>query len=51
MVIKVNNAFTKRMLVEDVIIQGSVWGSISCTNMIDRLKRAKLKRNPSKIPL
>ena len=38
--IKINNKLTKRILVKDVIMQRSVWGSIKCTTMMDRLNKA-----------
>ena len=41
--IKVNNKLTKRISVKDVIMQGSVWGSIKCSTMVDRLNKAMMK--------
>ena len=40
--IKMYNKLTKRMHVKDVIMQGSVWGSLKCTTM-DRLNKAMTK--------
>ena len=57
--IKVNNKLTKRIPVRDVIMQGSVWGSIQCTTMLDKLNKVMLKedhlkylyRNDPNIPI
>ena len=46
--IKTNNKLTKRIPVKDVIMQGSVWGSIKCTTMIDRLNKAMMKEDTLK---
>ena len=43
--IKVNNKLTKRIPVRDVIMQGSVWGSIQCTTMLDKLNKVMLKED------
>ena len=44
--IKVNNKLTKRVLVKDVVMQGSVWGSIKCTTTMDKLNKAMRKEVP-----
>ena len=46
--IKINNKLTKRIPVKDVIMQGSVWGSIKCTTMMDRLNKAMMKEDTLK---
>ena len=40
--IKVNNKLTERIHVKDVIMQGSVWGSIKCTTMMDKLNKSMM---------
>ena len=44
--IKVNNKLTKRVLLKDVVMQGSVWGSIKCTTTMDKLNKAMRKEAP-----
>ena len=44
--VKVNNKLSRRISVENVIMQGSVWGSLKCTNMMDTLNK-QLKKNKS----
>ena len=34
--VKMNNKLTRRINVEDVEIQGSVWSSLKCTSMMDQ---------------
>ena len=41
---KVNNNLTRRFSVKDVIIQGSVWGSLECTTSMDTLNKTILKQ-------
>ena len=57
--IKVNNTLTRRFPVKDVILQGSVWGSLKCTTSMDTINKFMLKndqlkyhyRNDTKIPI
>ena len=44
--IKVNNKLKKRVLVKDVVMQGSVWGSMKCSTMMDKLNKAMKKETP-----
>ena len=59
MAIKVNNQLTMRMSVKDLVMQGSVWGSLKCSANMDKLNKMalaeyklqyKYKDNPS-IPI
>ena len=42
--IKVNNKLTKRINIKDIIIQGSVWGSLKCTATMDKLNKMLLQQ-------
>ena len=37
--VKINNQLTKRICVKDVELQGSVWGSLKCTTLLDTLNK------------
>ena len=37
--VKVNNQLTKSITVTDVELQGSVWGSLKCTTLMDTLNK------------
>ena len=37
--VKINNQLTKRIHVKDVELQGSVWGSLKCTTLLDTLNK------------
>ena len=41
--VKVNRQLTKRVIVKDVEIQGSVWGSLKCTTTMDQLNKTILQ--------
>ena len=43
--VKVNGQLTKRVNVKNVEIQGSVWGSMKCTNTMDQLNKILLKQD------
>ena len=43
--VKVNGQLTKRVIVKDVEIQGSVWGSLKCTTTLDQLNKTILKQD------
>ena len=43
--VKVNGQLTKRVNVKNVEIQGSVWGSMKCTNTMDQLNKIILKQD------
>ena len=57
--IKINNKFTRRVHVKDVVMQGSVWGSIKCTTTMDKLNKELMKeyhleyyyKNDKEIPI
>ena len=36
---KVNNRLTKRFSVKKVVMQGSVWGGLKCTSLMDKLSK------------
>ena len=38
----VNNQLTMRVSVRDIVMQGSVWGSLKCTTSMDRLNKVAL---------
>ena len=40
--VKVNNRLTMRVSVRDIVMQGSVWGSLKCTTSMDRLNKLAL---------
>ena len=40
-----NGQLTKRVNVKNVEIQGSVWGSMKCTNTMDQLNKILLKQD------
>ena len=40
--VKVNNQLTMRINVKDVVMQGSVWGSLKCTTNMDKLNKLTL---------
>ena len=44
--VKVNNNLSKRISVKNVIMQGSVWGSLKCTTLMDTLNK-HMKTNPA----
>ena len=37
--VKINDKLSARIKVSDLVMQGSVWGSIKCTNLMDKLKK------------
>ena len=37
--VKVNNKLSTRIAVKDVVMQGSVWGSLKCTSTMDKLNQ------------
>ena len=37
--VKINNKVSKRMNVKNVVMQGSVWGGLMCTNQMDILNK------------
>ena len=41
--IKVNGKITRRVSIHDKIIQGSVWGSLKCTAIMDKLNKLILQ--------
>ena len=41
--VKINNKLTMRINVKDVVMQGSVWGSLKCTSSMDRLNKIAIK--------
>ena len=43
--IKINGKLTKRVPVKDVVMQGSVWGSMKCTTTMDKLHKTMLKED------
>ena len=43
--IKINNTLTKRFLVQDVELQGSVWESLKCITSMDRLNKIILPQD------
>ena len=43
--IKINGKLTKRVHVKDVVMQGSVWGSMKCTTTMDKLNKTMLKED------
>ena len=43
--IKINNKLTNRFSVQDVELQGSVWGSLKCTTSMDRLNKIILSQD------
>ena len=43
--IKINGKLTKRVPVRDVVMQGSVWGSMKCTTTMDKLNKTMLKED------
>ena len=42
MAVKVNNQLTMRVSVRDIVMQGSVWGSLKCSTSMDRLNKMAL---------
>ena len=44
--IKVNNKLTERVKVSDIIMQGSVWSSLKCTAVMDKLNKTTMT-NPA----
>ena len=42
--VKVNGRMTERRNVMDVVMQGSVWGSLKCTSVMDRLNKIMLSK-------
>ena len=43
--IKVNGKLTDRFCVDNVVMQGSVWGSLKCTVLMDKLNKMMMKRD------
>ena len=43
--IQINNKLTNRFSVQDVELQGSVWGSLKCTTSMDRLNKIILSQD------
>ena len=43
--VKINNRITERIIVKDVELQGSVWGSLKCTSSMDILNQIILPQN------
>ena len=46
--IKVNNKLTKRFSVKELVMQGSVWGSLKCSTTMDKLNKEMLKEDTLK---
>ena len=46
--IKINSNLTARVDVKDVVMQGSVWGSIKCTTTMDKLNKVMLNEDQLK---
>ena len=42
MAVKINNQLTMRVSIKDIVMQGSVWGSLKCTNNMDKLNKMSL---------
>ena len=42
--IKVNNKLTRRINVQNVKIQGTVWSSLKCTSMLDQLSKIVMSK-------
>ena len=40
--VKINNKLSGRISVRDVIMQGSVWGSLKCTTLMDQLNKTAM---------
>ena len=40
--VKINNKLSARINVKDVVIQGSIWGSLKCTSVMDTLNRTAI---------
>ena len=40
--VKINNKLSGRTSVRDVIMQGSVWGSLKCTTLMDQLNKTAM---------
>ena len=43
--VKVNNQLTERIIVKDVEMQGSIWGSLKCTSSMDTLNKIVLPQD------
>ena len=43
--VKINGGISKRIVVNNVEMQGSVWGSLKCTNSMDTLNKTMLKQD------
>ena len=43
--VKVNGGISERVVVNNVEIQGSVWGSLKCTTSMDTLNRTILEQD------
>ena len=41
--VKVNNVLTDRFMVNKVVMQGSVWGGLKCTSLMDKLNKIMKK--------
>ena len=37
--VKINGNLSSRISVKNVVMQGSIWGSLKCTSMMDRLNQ------------
>ena len=42
--VKVNNKLSTRIAVKDVVMQGSVWGSLKCTSTMDKLNQIAMDK-------
>ena len=42
MAVKVNNQLTMRVSIRDIVMQGSVWGSLKCASNMDKLNKIAL---------
>ena len=40
--VKINNRLSGRINVKDVVMQGSIWGSLKCTSVMDTLNRTAI---------
>ena len=41
--VKINNKLSARILVRNVVMQGSVWGTLKCTTTMDKLNKIALQ--------
>ena len=43
--IKVNNSLTERINIKKIVMQGSVWGGLKCTALMDKLNELMMKKD------